>query len=86
MIFSGILLVFALAKNIGTDAHVGAALLDGQEVVVAHAPGADGELGVVGEVAVARCLEAGVGGVELAPYLLAVVGEEIGRASCRERV
>ena len=75
MIFSGILLVFALAKNIGTDAHVCAALLDGQEVVVAHTPGADGELGVVGEVAVARCLEAGVGGVELAPYLLAVVGE-----------
>ena len=72
---SGSCLVFALAKNIGTDAHVGAALLDGQKAVVAHAPGADGELGVVGEVAVARCLEAGVGGVELAPYLLAVVGE-----------
>ena len=75
MIFSSILLVFALAKNIGTDAHVCAALLDGQEVVIAHTPGADGELGVIGEVAVARCLEAGVGGVELAPYLLAVVGE-----------
>ena len=75
MIFSGILLVFALAKDVGAYAHVCAALLDGQEVVIAHAPGADGELGVVGEVAVARCLEAGVGGVELAPYLLAVVGE-----------
>ena len=61
-----------LAKDGGTYAYHVGAVVDGDGVVVAHAPRAVAERGLVGKVLAPDLVEEAVGGVHLAGYLVMV--------------
>lgn len=63
-----------LAKDGCTYAHHVGAVVDGDGVVVAHAPRAVAERGLVGKVLDSYLVEEAVGGVHLAGYLVVVIG------------
>ena len=64
----------ALAKDGGTYAHHVGAVVDGDGVVVAHAPRAVAERWPVGKVFAPDLVEEAVGGIHLAGYLVVVIG------------